>query len=133
MLRSHPQSRQLSSENMKKVMELVAARGFTREQMFNGLHLVLYPVELVEKKLSELPSRPEMQPIETTMKEPHILQIVVYLLEEQFMFTGNGVFAKPPEKSSESIVEGKSSEIVGQEKSNESIADGKTNSSPAVE
>lgn len=114
MLRSHPQSRQLGSENMKKVMELVAARGFTKEQIFNGLHLVLYPVGLVAKKLDELPSRPEMQPIETTIKEPTILQIVVYLLEEQFMFTGNGVFAKPPENKTESV------------------ARGETNSSPVV-
>ncbi|KAI9552766.1 hypothetical protein GHT06_020646 [Daphnia sinensis] len=110
MLRSHPQSRQLGSENMKKVMELVAARGFTKEQIFNGLHLVLYPVELVAKKLDELPSRPEMQPIETTIKEPTILQIVVYLLEEQFMFTGNGVFAKPPENVTESVDHGKTND-----------------------
>lgn len=104
VLRLHPQSRQLSSENMKKVVELITSKGFTKEQVFNGLHLVLYPVDLVAKKLAELPSRPDMQPIEVTLKEPAILQIVLYLLEEQFLFTGNGVFAKPPDKPNQDFV-----------------------------
>jgi hypothetical protein len=99
ILRSHPQSIQLSSENMKKVMELLVTRGFTKLQIFNGLQLILYPVEIVIDKLNELPSRLDMKPIETTLKEPSILQVVLYLLEQQFMFTGNGVFAKSAEKS----------------------------------
>lgn len=82
---------------MKEVIELVVSRGFTKEQIFNGLHLVLYPVEFVAEKLDELPSRPELQPIEAAMKEPNILQIVLYFLEEKFMFTGNGVFVRPLE------------------------------------
>ncbi|XP_046454193.1 uncharacterized protein LOC124201971 isoform X2 [Daphnia pulex] len=36
ILRSHPQSIQLSSENMKKVMELLVTRGFSKLQIFNG-------------------------------------------------------------------------------------------------
>ena len=97
LLRSHPQSRQLGNENMKQVIELLELQGFTSEQIYNGMHLVLYPLTLVADKLKELPNRPDMQPIEETMMESNILQIVLYLLEEQFMFTGNGVFAKPTE------------------------------------
>lgn len=89
---------------MKKVIELVTLKGFTKEQIFNGLHLVLYPVDLVTNKLAELPSRPDMQPIEVTLKEPAILQIVLYLLEEQFLFTGNGVFAKPSDNVKQKFV-----------------------------
>ena len=84
---------------MKKVIELLNSRCFTKLQIFNGLQLTLYPVEIVEDKLNELPHRPDMQPIETTLKEPGILEIVLYLLEQQFMFTGNGVFAKSAQKS----------------------------------
>lgn len=104
-MRSHPQSRQLGTENMKQVIELLTSKGFTKEQIYNGIHLVLYPVALVAEKLKELHTRPDMQPIKESMKELNILQMVLYMLEEQFMFTGNGVFAKPPEKSSQNSIE----------------------------
>lgn len=86
-------------------MELLVTRGFTKLQIFNGLQLILYPVEIVIDKLNELPSRLDMKPIETTLKEPSILQVVLYLLEQQFMFTGNGVFAKSAEKSEKTCSE----------------------------
>jgi hypothetical protein len=98
-MRSHPHYTQLNSENMKRVIELLDSRCFTKLQIFNGLQLILYPVEVVIDKLNELPYRPDLQPIENALKEPTILQIVLYLLEQEFMFTGDGVFAKQTEKS----------------------------------
>lgn len=106
-LQSHPYSKELSSENMKQVVELITSKGFTREQLCNGLHLVLYPVDMVAQKLAELSSRPDMQPIQKTLREPNVLQIVLYLLEEQFMFTGNGVFAKSPNNPDHQSTSGK--------------------------
>ena len=93
-LKLHPNSKLLSLDNMKRVVELIISEGFSKEQLLNGIHLVLYPAELVAQKLAELSKRPDMQPIEVSLKEPNILQIVLYLLEENFMFTGNGVFAE---------------------------------------
>lgn len=93
-LRCHPHRGLLSSGNVKEVIDFLDKQQFTREQLFNGVQLVLYPIRLIEKKLEEMSTRPDMQPWAEVRKEPYILAHLHYLVEEQYNFTGNGVFAE---------------------------------------
>lgn len=93
-LRSHPHKSHLSSGNVKEVVGYLESHRFTKEQLFNGIQLVLYPLWLIEKKLGEMANRTEMQSWEERRKEPYILAHLHYIVEEQYNFTGNGVFAE---------------------------------------
>lgn len=92
-LRSHPHKSLLSTGNVKEVIDFLKFQEFKDEQLFPGVQLVLYPLKLIEKSLDQMASRPDMQPWQEMRKEPHILAYLLYIVEEQYNFTGNGVFA----------------------------------------
>ena len=93
-LSTHPHYRHLTVGTMRDVVDLLVHEQFTPEQIYEGLHLILYPAELVKKKFIELSKRPEMQPFEIRRTEKRILHFLIYFIESGYDFTGSGVFAK---------------------------------------
>lgn len=93
VLRSHPYHTHISVVNVKKVTELLESEGFTPEQIFDGLILVLYPVDIVAQKLKDLERHEAVQPYDEKKKSKTILRYVLYMIESDYDFKGTGVFA----------------------------------------
>jgi len=96
VLKAHPYRKEsLTIENLKEVIELLVKWKFSRVQMANGLTLVLYPAALIAQQLALLPTRPGAfnMTFNDFRSHAHVLQVVLYHLEEEYHFTGKGVFA----------------------------------------
>ena len=91
-MKVHPHWQQLNVLNVKLVMDLVTNGKYSKKQIFNGLHLFLYPAQVVGQVLQELPGRPELQPFSKFRKSDNALQIVLYYVEKKYHFNGTGVF-----------------------------------------
>ena len=92
-MKSHPYYLQYSMRNVKEVEDFLQKENFTAQQIFEGIHLILYPATLVDKKLAELALRPEVAPFSSRRKELHFLSNLLYFIEIDFEFTGTGIFA----------------------------------------
>ena len=93
MMKTHPHFRNLDGNNVKVVVKFLQQQNFTREQIFEAVHLVLYPIERIASKLSQLSHRDDMQPFSEKRQHPSFLQTLLYFIEEEHNFSGSGVFA----------------------------------------
>jgi hypothetical protein len=100
-MKLHPHHNQLDAVNAKMVISFLSKQKFTNEQIFHGIHLVLYPVERVATKLNEVSHRIDMQPFQDKRKDPRFLHTLLYYLEEQYGFSGSGVFSEQQEQNRE--------------------------------
>ncbi|KAK8718630.1 hypothetical protein OTU49_014592, partial [Cherax quadricarinatus] len=57
-------------------------KGFTKSQVLSALDVVLYPTELVQDQLSQLPHRLQALPFSMLISDPHVLQILLYFMEK---------------------------------------------------
>lgn len=96
VLSTHPHYQHLCIANMKNVIELLASWNFTEEQIYNGVHLILYPVSVVAMRLDArfTASNKTPESYVAEKEDPFVLQIIVYDMEKQYNFSGSGVFAK---------------------------------------
>ncbi|XP_013772358.1 transcription termination factor 5, mitochondrial-like [Limulus polyphemus] len=91
-LQVHPNMYRISLLNAKKVVQFLLGQGFTREQVWKGIPIVLYNVSVVEKHLKNLPDQEEMQPFIGWKTNPNVIQLLLYYIERNTRFTGEGVY-----------------------------------------
>jgi len=97
-LRSHPHWDQLDLTNMILVVEFLQEHQFSAEQIFNGIQLVLYPLSEVARGMTEFISELDQSTILMKIKpakrlNPHVLQLLLYIIERKSHFSGNSVLS----------------------------------------
>ncbi|XP_063596553.1 transcription termination factor 5, mitochondrial-like [Penaeus indicus] len=68
--------------NTRMVLELLLNYGFTREQVLNGIQLLNFQYGVVCEGLKQFPNRPEAQPFEQWMENPHVLHLLAYCIKK---------------------------------------------------
>ncbi|XP_064456471.1 transcription termination factor 5, mitochondrial-like isoform X2 [Ornithodoros turicata] len=99
-LRKHPAAYRAALLNVRKAVDLLEANGFTREQIWEGLQVVLYDVEHLAHQLQLLPTREELQPFEMWRSEPCLAEVLLYFIERDTHFTGLAKMDVPQTSSS---------------------------------
>lgn len=89
----HPYCNRITVSNANKIAEYFISQNISKQQLINGIYVVLYDYELVKQQYQEMMMMDELQPFETEWKQnPYILQLLLYYIEKKYSFTGNGVF-----------------------------------------
>ena len=96
VFKSHPHWDKLNLVNLRITLNLL--KNFSKLQIFNGIHLVLYPPDLVATELKKLPDQVDLQPFGAFQHSPFLLSLLLYYIEKQYNFTGCGVFDCPSSK-----------------------------------
>jgi len=92
-LHRHPFARDVSAVSIKKVLMFLFTRGFTALQIYNGLQVVLYRLEVVRAHLEDLPRMEGVERFqEDWVRHPHVVQLLLYSLEREYHFTGEGLW-----------------------------------------
>nr|XP_027220370.1 uncharacterized protein LOC113812650 [Penaeus vannamei] len=68
--------------NTCMVLELLLNYGFTREQVLNGIQLLNFQYGVVCDGLKQFPNRPEAQPFDQWMENPHVLHLLAYCIKK---------------------------------------------------
>lgn len=85
-LKQHPNYRHLRSKNATSILQMLQLHNFTTKQIVNGLDLMLYSQQEVEKELASLEKEPELQPNAIWKKHDNYLQFLLYKIEAQTNF-----------------------------------------------
>ncbi|XP_076338971.1 mitochondrial transcription termination factor 5 [Tachypleus tridentatus] len=91
-LQVHPNMYRISLLNAKKVVQFLLNQGFTREQIWKGIPIVLYNISVVEEHLKNLPDQEEVQPFIGWKTNPNVIHLLLYYIERNTRFTGEGVY-----------------------------------------
>lgn len=94
VLQRHPKWNQATVVNASDVLNVLRQRGYSRQHILNGLPLVLYPKGSILSIVKNLPNTPEAQPYEEWSQHYNVLQLVLYLLERENNFSGDGIFVQ---------------------------------------
>lgn len=85
--------------SIKSTLDLLLERGYTKQQIFKDIQVLLYPRSDVEDELNQMPCRKELSPEYLFMgsqdfciSKDHHLGLCLYFLERRHHFTGNGVW-----------------------------------------
>lgn len=96
-LNKHPHWRFVPVSSLKAVVDYLSQKGFTSKDLANNIHLLLYPLNRVDQKLtalinwrSEQASRPNN--IFSKASNSQLLSLCLYFIESEFHFSGNGVW-----------------------------------------
>lgn len=87
-LQRHPAAYRAALLNVRRVVELLEDNGIARDQLWEGLQVVLYDVELVAQHLSLLPTREELQPFDAWRSSRCLAELLLYYMERDTHFTG---------------------------------------------
>lgn len=87
----HPfQSRRVNIANACEILDFFEKQNVSREHLLNGIYVLLYDVNIVKKHFELTNSK---QITEFTM-QPYLVQMLLYSIEQNCYFSGNGVFMK---------------------------------------
>jgi hypothetical protein len=93
---SHPYGSRLNVSNANKIVEFFIGLGLSKEQIINGIYIALYEYELVKHQYRLMSNLTELQPFDFEWKKhPFLLQLLIYYIEKNYSFTGNGVYVMP--------------------------------------
>ncbi|KAJ8974861.1 hypothetical protein NQ317_001959 [Molorchus minor] len=89
---AHPYYLQVPIKDMQDAYDYLIARHFKKENIFKVLHIILYPVDKIEISLGELQTSKEFK--FESLSQVKKLRLVLYLIEKEHHFTGNGIWRK---------------------------------------
>lgn len=90
----HSSFRRISLTRMKSTLAFLFSKGFTKQQIFNGLGLILYSKTKVAKAWYRLPKLEHVQPFSEWRNSPDVLHLLLYVVEKE-----ECVFLKPVDVS----------------------------------
>lgn len=73
---------QTTLTNVQRNLSVLKEVGFTIDQVMAGLDVVLYPPDVVQDQLNQLPQRPQVQPFSRFKSEVNVLQHLLYFIEK---------------------------------------------------
>lgn len=92
-LKQYPRIHIASLGNVQKIVEYLTGQGISKEQLWNGVGIVLYDAEVVIEYFKKLPYRKDLQPqFSAWIGHRNIVQLLIYQIERDQNFTGNGMY-----------------------------------------
>lgn len=89
-LHFHCWGSQTTVVNVQRNLAILKELGFTVDQLMAGLDVVLYPPDLVQDQLMQLPQRPQVQPYSVFKSKVNVLQNLLYFMDKNASLTSIG-------------------------------------------
>lgn len=84
--------------NVKNVTEYLLTNGITEDQFWNGIHIVFYSLNIVEKYFLKLPHYNEIQPFSEWKHHFNLVQLLLYYIEKEIGFNLENISLEKNEK-----------------------------------
>ncbi|EDW68427.1 transcription termination factor 5, mitochondrial [Drosophila virilis] len=100
LLSRHPNWCHVPVLHVKQCLEYLLSKRFKLNEIFNNIHLLLYPIKRIEEKLLQLQAAEAMEELQLPVADVHalsnneILTLILYLIESEFHFTGDGIWTE---------------------------------------
>ncbi|XP_017870604.1 PREDICTED: uncharacterized protein LOC108618875 [Drosophila arizonae] len=100
VLSRHPNWCHIPVIHIKQCLEYLLSKKFKLEDIFQNIHLLLYPIKRIEEKLLLLQTPEIMEELQLPVPNVHalenneILTLILYLIESEFHFTGDGIWTE---------------------------------------
>lgn len=99
ILTRHPNWCHIPVVQVKQCYDYLLSNGFTSQDVYENLYLLLYPIKRIEEKLTLLQGPTFLQDLKVEQKIEQISQskklaLVLYLIESEFHFTGDGIWTE---------------------------------------
>uniref|UniRef100_A0A1B0BFD1 Uncharacterized protein n=1 Tax=Glossina palpalis gambiensis TaxID=67801 RepID=A0A1B0BFD1_9MUSC len=94
----HPNWCHIPIVHVKQCYEFLLNNEFSKADIYDNMHLLLYPIKRIDEKLQLLRLPEFLQQLQLDYKDPlnkkDILALTLYLIESEYHFTGDGVWAE---------------------------------------
>ncbi|XP_061387632.1 transcription termination factor 5, mitochondrial [Musca vetustissima] len=99
LLSRHPNWCHIPAIQVKQCYEFLIENHFATEDIYNNIHVLLYPIKRIEEKLKQFENTDflkEIKSIENSneLTTNEMLTLVLYLIESEFHFTGDGIWTE---------------------------------------
>ncbi|XP_037945648.1 transcription termination factor 5, mitochondrial [Teleopsis dalmanni] len=97
LLSRHPNWCHIPVIHIQRTYECLTKKKFSNEQIYKNVHLLFYPIQLIEEKLSQLKCPQflaEMHLNILDIDKCKLLSLVLYFIECEFHFTGDGIWTE---------------------------------------
>ncbi|XP_023296619.2 transcription termination factor 5, mitochondrial [Lucilia cuprina] len=99
LLSRHPNWCHIPALQVKQCYEFLLSKKFTKTDIYNNIHLLLYPTKRIDEKLLQLQTPEFLQDLQIhrslkQLSNNEILTLVLYLIESEFHFTGDGIWTE---------------------------------------
>ncbi|XP_002072330.2 transcription termination factor 5, mitochondrial [Drosophila willistoni] len=100
LLSRHPNWCHIPVLHVKQCLEFLLSKKFKIEDIFRNIHLLLYPIKRIEEKLVLLHSAEALEELQLPASNVHVLSnteiltLILYLIESEFHFTGDGIWTE---------------------------------------
>lgn len=100
VLSRHPNWCHIPVLHVKQCLEYLLGKKFKLDEIFHNIHLLLYPIKRIEEKMFLLQHPDTMQELRLPVANVHalenneILTLILYLIESEFHFTGDGIWTE---------------------------------------
>ncbi|XP_016971178.2 transcription termination factor 5, mitochondrial isoform X1 [Drosophila rhopaloa] len=100
LLSRHPNWCHIPLLHVKQCLEYLRAKKFKLSEIFANIHLLLYPIKRIEEKLHLLQLPDAQEELQLPVADFHslsnneILTLILYLIESEFHFTGDGIWTE---------------------------------------
>ncbi|KAH8419006.1 hypothetical protein KR222_000485 [Zaprionus bogoriensis] len=100
VLSRHPNWCHIPVLHVKQCLEYLLSKKFKQDEILRNIHLLLYPIKRIEEKLLLLQVAETMEELQLPVPDMHalsnneILTLILYLIESEFHFTGDGIWTE---------------------------------------
>ncbi|XP_065361220.1 transcription termination factor 5, mitochondrial [Calliphora vicina] len=99
LLSRHPNWCHIPATQVKQCYEFLLSKEFTITDIYKNIHLLLYPTKRIDEKLKQLQTPEFLQDLQINrslknLSNNEILTLVLYLIESEFHFTGDGIWTE---------------------------------------
>ncbi|XP_034112334.1 transcription termination factor 5, mitochondrial [Drosophila albomicans] len=100
LLSRHPNWCHIPVLQVKQCLEYLQSKKFGLDDIFQNIHLLLYPIKRIEEKLLLLQVKEALEELHLPIVNMHamnnneILTLILYLIESEFHFTGDGIWTE---------------------------------------
>ncbi|XP_070852905.1 transcription termination factor 5, mitochondrial [Drosophila suzukii] len=100
LLSRHPNWCHIPLLHVKQCLEYLRSKKFKLHEIFANIHLLLYPIKRIEEKwllLQQPDAQEDLQlPVAdfNSLSNNEILTLILYLIESEFHFTGDGIWTE---------------------------------------
>lgn len=100
LLSRHPNWCHIPVLHVKQCLEFLQTKKFNLADIFQNIHLLLYPIKRIEEKLLLLQVTEALEELQLPVPDMHalnnneILTLILYLIESEFHFTGDGIWTE---------------------------------------
>lgn len=99
ILTRHPNWCHIPVVQVKQCYDYLLSKGFTNHDIYSNLYLLLYPIKRIEEKMQLLKTTDFVQDFKVEKRideisRPKKLALILYLIESEFHFTGDGIWTE---------------------------------------